>query len=400
MSTQDGVSLGEQLKQVLSTHVHAWSCRQTETADPGWTVEALAHRHMLRLHFPTTVWQGCVGDRTVAWIETGHRAKQWSVTDAPVVPSDLRREVESRPNPVYKFGPGHMWVTDPVLGPLSFTFSLIGRETIGHLFANDLCSLIARWKHEQEQSYERIKYRPLNLRIPCDPEPDARLRAVATAEVLPPRPLVYNDIVRRVEDSRLLRCVPEDVATVWERAVRLFLWGYQEWDFFTVAEHYLGLAADTSLRALRAHSWSYPAHIDFLSTSSPQSRVVQGFIARDPSDARLWYTPPGARARRVNGALVDLRKTALLQWAQHEQLVSAREAAAIETAFTVRDMMSHPNRSNLSWIGHVAALLASMSEAINGMWARRVHPRDVPWESDFAIRPRWSKLHPLGTLSP
>lgn len=327
-----------------------------------------------------------VAGRRLAWVETEHQTREWWVARSGQVPADLCRDVQRRPEVQFSVGQGRLWLAEGYADKARLALRL----GLGRMFVQEITSLCSTWRSAERGAYDRIGYRSWNSRIPAHPDPDPLIRSVAKAQTLPTRPLSYDDIVQTVDTCRLLACVPDSVAAVWQRAIKLFLWGYQDWDLFTIAEHYVGLAVDTSLRALRAEHWSYPARIEFMGGRSKSPVVIESFIARDPAEARLWYRPDGTRFQQVNGQRTFLGKHSLLKWAETEQWVSSRERSAIALAFVVRDMMSHPDRSYTQWFGEVEGQLLRVNEAINGMWARHRYPSLVPWEGDFPAPPQWT----------
>lgn len=384
--------LAARWKTIVSRHAHQWLSKPIEANSGDWTIEALAYRRALEAHFPTTVWTATTATHRFAWIETGQRTKQWRIVRGAETPEAVIAQISRDPSCSSGTAPGRWWIAEPVasshtMQPIAFLLSL--GQPLKWLFAHEIDSAILTWRRAQEAAYAAIGYRALNIAIPATPVPCPAIRIVSNAETWPARPLTYQDMVDTVRACCRLTCVPDPVAEVWERAVRLFLWGYQEWDFFTVAEHYIGLAADTSLRYLEADTWAYPARVEF-SRQPDRSSVFEEFLARDPSETRIWDRPPGARSHWVNGQFVARSKRQRLRWAGTQHWVSPHEVLAMERSFQVRDMMSHPDLHFIQWIGEVRGLLLDVHGAMNGMWARRRHPDTTPWEGHFSRRPLWA----------
>lgn len=395
MSNRPGLadvrSLGRRLQAVLSAHVHRWrSAGDTDPTIP-WSVNHLAYRRALADHFPTIVWEARDGDQCVAWITLGQRTTQWRVAIAPEIPDDIRDALAQQPRIVAsgRQHPRGLWLTHHAEHLSTFFLDLPGDFLMGVL-RPDVDTYVRTWTAARQRAYAALGYRDWEINIPRDPVPAPVWDLVAWGDSVPPRAVTYGDLVAVVERCRLLSCVPSSVVQVLERAMRLFLWGYQEWDFLTVAEHYAGLAADTSLRALWWAAQVYPARIEFRPGRRPTDPVVEAFTARTPEEVRLGYRPDNAPVRWVNGRPAPEGKSKLLEWALGRDWVSPAEARILREAFVVRDLMSHPDHTHREWFGRVVHLITGVSAAVNGMWGRWTAPERIPWEPDFPTKPRWA----------
>lgn len=298
-------------------------CNQAveDPRNAGW--HALAYRAVLKHHFPTRVYLGTINGRTVAWVLARSRTKRWQVEDVATVPTVIVNAVQ----PDGWGGAGSddvlCWMQEPSDPVFSMALPQDLRNHLDYWLSPAVQALVDHWAHQRRAAFQTIGQRPWTLRLPDNPVADPRMGAVAG----PRGPATFETVVGTAHDGWPLACVPDDVASVMERCLRLWVWGYQEWDFFTVSEHYAGLALDTSLRALYLRSFAYPAHVRF---EDQTGEVVSEVTWQKPEPAWLRFNPdkqsPSFRGRiYINDTLLDLRKHALVKWANSQQWLSPGE---------------------------------------------------------------------------
>lgn len=73
--------------------------------------------------------------------------------------------------------------------------------------------------------------------FPVDPTPSPQFNALAhptgEGQIVP---YSFQDVVDSVNRVKLLDCVPKNVFDVLNRAAKLWIWGYQDWEFFTMSQ--------------------------------------------------------------------------------------------------------------------------------------------------------------------
>lgn len=98
-------------------------------------------------------------------------------------------------------------------------------------------------------------------------------------------------------------CVPQSIWEVFNRAVKLYAYGYQEWEFFTMAQHYALLALEASLRALFAATLESP--VSMVVVDCKQKVIGDANFADPPSYHTLWEA--GRVLLKTHGRLHRLR---------------------------------------------------------------------------------------------
>lgn len=387
------LAFAKRVQEILAAACYQWFAANTEDPDRGWTPEALAFRRLLRQQVPTTVWTGNLDGAPVVWVQRHARTKRWHVETAPL-PADIADHLA---------GSTHM-VTFPT-GP--YLFALRGLDS-GLLFlprpgdhgpfdmalSHDMAVAVSTWRRQLAEAYTIIGRRPLTLRVDDPPpRPHAAIALVGQWVNGQTRHLEYADLLKRVREWAPLTCVPEEVAFVLERCLRLFLLGYQEWDLFTVSNHYAGLALEASLRWLYWRCLAYPATLEWRDADNHVRKRVD--LAKPTSDwVGQWplrrTANKGPWRLWVNSQRLDARKTSLVDWARRQQWLGPEEIRRAHGLLAFRDLFSHPTGPHVQWYGWVHDDVETSAALINAMWSRWAYPDRVPWSGVFWTRPRWA----------
>ncbi len=385
--------LAERAFEAIKRYVFTVKARDVNDPEEQWTPEALMYRRVLLRHFPSTVYTCDRDQATFIWLARGAPTRQWRLVEATALPPQIPADVAPGSSAAYPTGPLVLWMSrfPPLNGLDAFCPKLAWMVTVALRVEVD--EAVADYRSRVGQVYTGIGTRSLTLR-PEEPPPRAHpnIQIVGRWEQGRVRRLSYADVVKVVEHCVPLLCVPEDVAFVLQRCLRLFLAGYQEWDFFTVSEHYAGMALETSLRTLYYRCFTYPAHLQW----RDHDTVVESITLQSPS--RGWMRYRGSHVSWdgsplkpfLNGIALDTRKGSLLSWARRHQWLSPGEIWQGQSLFELRDYMSHPDGPHVDWYGWAAKQVQTSAWLINSMWSRYTHPDIVPWDGEFWSQPKWA----------
>lgn len=393
-----GLAFAQRVQDLLAATFHSWFALNTEDPKGRWTPEALAFRRLLRQQVPTTVWTGDFNGAPVVWVQRDTRTKRWRV-EAAALPSDLAdflASYDTQGDLTKPFSDGpYLWVLR--CGTSSPT-TLLQRIQPLELFAQalrlDTEKAVRQWQNDLTAVYDRIGYQPLSLTFadpPPAPHPAMAMLSQDVQDIL--RPPTYAMLVEQVKACTPLACVPEEVAFVLERCLRLFLLGYQEWDLFTVSDHYAGLALEASLRWLYWRCFTYPTLLEW---RDADGQVREWQRIREPRADWVGHRPVRYDVERgpwrlwVNGRPLDTRKRTLVDWAHEQQWLAPSEIRQTRILLQYRDVFSHPAGPHVRWYGSVEDHVTTAAALINAMWSRWADPDRVPWHGAFWSRPRWA----------
>lgn len=383
-------SWGRRFLELLKAYY--WAVVSEDVDDPRlrWEAAKLAYRRVVKVTFPTTVYEGRVGNITVAWATSGQRRqRRWQVHPSAEVPAEIVQLVAQGVDSGGMLQPRGIWAVEPVRD-LPAALQVVNHvDHIEWWLGVEQDRLAAEWARVKAAACDEIGSAELGFQLPSHPAADPRMTAVARLDQARIRRVTFEDVVDVAERARPLACVPDDVAFVLRRCLCLLVWGYSEWDFFTVAQHYAGLALESSLRLLYYSSFALPVTLSWRDKDGISVEEVR-VNTLDRGWLRYRPSPRGLRLH-INGQLADTRKGSLMEWARRHQFVSPEEVRQAKNLFELRDYMSHPDGPHIEWIGRAEQRVLAAAETINGMWARFSHPDAVPWEGDFWSRPRWAR---------
>ncbi len=187
---------------------------------------------------------------------------------------------------------------------------------------------------------DELGWHPMTARTP-DGTPDPRIAAVARW-IGGPRALTPADLVADAAGSRTILSVPVEVEAIMQTARLLYVRGWDQWEFFTLAHREAVIALESSARAV--------------------------VLAEDPRSTGLRFAQVVERLGRPSGS----------------PLLSVWERSRVDALRKSRNAMIHPDRGQmLEWISWARAGLFESAALVNLMWARRSHgvPVRVGWDA-------------------
>lgn len=109
--------------------------------------------------------------------------------------------------------------------------------------------LLAAREHENEE----IGYRDLHVR-PTSGEPDQRWQYFRKFVSDGPRPILQSDLLAYLPPTRTLVIVPDEIDSILQSARLLLSHGWEQWEFFSLAEQQSVIALESSGRRI-ANDW-------------------------------------------------------------------------------------------------------------------------------------------------
>ena len=251
------------------------------------------------------------------------------------------------------------------------------------LSAFDICrwALEARIEQEtrrlaqlRENAFEAVGYRAMALDSAPGPA-GAQFEGLRASTIHWSRVDTAEDLVQdMVRATRILTVVPDGIESLMQRARLLYVHGWEEWEFLTVAEHYAAVALEASLRALYAACVGERAEITS-GGSSGTPVVLEG--SRDYQ--HLAMAARGVKRPQLNGRPFPFNKAQLIDYAVATGALTRWEAERqVGPLLGLRDVYSHPASASMNWIDSILRTMADCALCINLMWVRL--GREVPWE--------------------
>ena len=107
-----------------------------------------------------------------------------------------------------------------------------------------------------------------------------------------PREITIEDLQESVCDIQLIPNVPEGVKKVFDAAKRLHIFGYFEYYFFTISQHYAFLALESALRNRYSEIYSKPkkfVKLDIIIRGLIEKRIIPKGEAKIGSDLKGYF---------------------------------------------------------------------------------------------------------------
>ena len=155
------------------------------------------------------------------------------------------------------------------------------------------------------------------------------------------RRFTLQELQENVAEIQPIPQVPGSVREVIRRAKELYIYGFFEYAFFTVAAHYVYAALEAALKARWGTSLSRPIKL----THTRHGVKEEAEIDRTGYAAIEWYCEThGWRTNRllVNGRPFPRTSTMLLNWLQEDRVITDYQRAMFEKAYLpLRNSHSH-----------------------------------------------------------
>jgi len=165
----------------------------------------------------------------------------------------------------------------------------------------------------------------------------------------------FQDLQERVCNFQLIPSVPEHVKRVFDNAKKLFIFGYLNYQFFTISQHYAYLALESAIRHRYNRSLGEKAKITKTKRESidisPSWREIDRFCRN-----RGWDT----RTIKVNEKKFPHSNRRLLDWLVEKNIINKWERKQYDVGIDMRNILSHlefapisfPKSSTIEIIAH------------------------------------------------
>jgi len=155
------------------------------------------------------------------------------------------------------------------------------------------------------------------------------------------KPPTFQEWQEAVCDIQLIPKVPQDIQLTFQRAKDIYVAGYFRYDFHTIAVHYAALAIEAAMKA----RWtaSLPQNVTLASGGKtrdmafPSHTKIFGFLMKEK-----W----SRRKTLINGQPFPASTEKLLDWLEHEKLVTKWERRGLRTGLDMRNALSHVEHSS------------------------------------------------------
>lgn len=380
------------LPRSLGLHAALWSDR-------------LAIRRLVESEMPAIIHYAQHEAFTAVWYVLGERRPTW-ILQSDEVPVWI---AESMAKPDQAMGG-----SGPSLVNHTTVYAIGYQGSLPSLFSQDVLDFLAQkadaqvrqWMMGEVNQWSRLGHRDWHISyFPADAPPCAEMAAVTRLQPGGSLVVTTEDLVEVVGRVKLLEVVPKAVWEVFNRAAKLWVFGYLDWEFFTMAQHYAVMALETSLKELYMARRSQPLTLTVRPLDehgkSYQEQIIRKrlctyhALAREVDKIRRTqkFEP---RPRHIH-ILVDrepfpAKKTDLADWAVRKGWLSVNERCVLDIYFRRRNRWSHPEGTSTDWIGQVHTTLTNCSVLINRMWERVMVPKGALWEPSYVDPPSWAQI--------
>lgn len=146
----------------------------------------------------------------------------------------------------------------------------------------------------------------------------------------------FQDLQERVCNFQLIPSVPEHVKRVFDNAKKLFIFGYLNYQFFTISQHYAYLALESAIRHRYNRSLGEKAKITKTKTESidisPSWREID----------RVCRNKGWDRSKiKVNGKKFPYNNRRLLDWLVEKNIINKWERKQYDVGINMRNIFSH-----------------------------------------------------------
>jgi hypothetical protein len=171
-------------------------------------------------------------------------------------------------------------------------------------------------------------------------------------------PLTIEEWQENVAEIQLIPKVPKDIQQTFGLAKRLYIFAFFEYGFFTISQHYAGLAVEAAVQSRWAATLPEKTPVQF-------SNGVSSEVHR-PTHKQLFSHWEKDRNLRVNGKRFPNSINKLLNCLREARIISKPEMERIEDAIEDRNELSHTEFALV--YSPAMNSLWETAELINGMF--------------------------------
>ena len=173
---------------------------------------------------------------------------------------------------------------------------------------------------------------------------------------------------KNISHIQLIPKVPKPVKTTFERVKKLYIYGYFEYSFFTITEHYAFLALESAIKLRYIQSLNGKAIL-----SIPKKNLEREMdnpshfgIVKFCKDVPGW----NVRSLLVNGKKFPFAGGMLLDWLEENHLIRKWEKSIFKAGLDIRNSMSHLEKTEI--VMPNANLLHVIANQINYIFHKEI----------------------------
>lgn len=367
--------------------------------------EKLAMRLAAFQVFPCQVNVGTQDGKSVLWVKLGDNTNDWTINLDRDIPDIVNSPEKHRGGAQIASAIVYVILDEDEENEWSIQ-RMVWDYVIEVIRYNFAKKILIDWANREEAIFNEIGFRGWHINpFPESPTPCPQVIALAhpTAE----GQIVsysFQDVVEMVNRVKLLNCVPQNVFDVLNRTAKLCIWGYQDWEFFTMSQHYAVMTVETSFTTMYVHSLRRPVEIELVprggdrnnkrvSTVELREIATYGeFQSQEYWQERQTGIPH--TAVRVNGEPIRglrnrERSKSILHLCRQLDIISPGELLDIDYLLWKRNYFSHPHGVHIDMMGDALSLLHEVVTLINRTWMRFLHSERMMWENVWADAPSW-----------
>ncbi|WP_145408633.1 hypothetical protein [Paenibacillus xylanexedens] len=201
-------------------------------------------------------------------------------------------------------------------------------------------------------------------------EPDIRIQATSRLVNNVHKALTSKDLVQdMMHYSKLSNLCPTSINDVMQRARLLYVHGYSEWEFLTMAVHYAVLSLEASLRLLY-DTWLGPDQVEVEGKIDEGRASVCAKLKPSRDTILKWSNQHNVLNVKVKGWPLPRTKPNLTNHAVQIGALTQWERERIDYLMQLRDALSHPTDTFIQWINWSRNHISEICLLINLMWAK------------------------------
>jgi len=174
--------------------------------------------------------------------------------------------------------------------------------------------------------------------------------------------LDLETLQRRIANIQLIPLVPEEVQTVFKRAKKLFIFGFFEYEFFTISQHYVFLALEAAVK----HRYIKSLGSEIVLTDKKDPNLKKKINSLTFHFIESFFMKKRGRNRNtllVNGKPFPYTGKKLIDWLETNHLIRKWEKKSYETGLLLRHSYSHLERPSI--MVPDSTMLERIAEQIN-----------------------------------
>jgi hypothetical protein len=192
------------------------------------------------------------------------------------------------------------------------------------------------------------------------------LKLNADAEMSPssPRRLSLQQLQENISDIQLIPQVTDSVKEVINRAKKLYVYGFFEYGFFTVSQHYAYAALEAALHARWSQSLPRPSKLKYQKNKTTSTEVFTERTAH--VEIKEYCRTQNWKVQKVlvNGRFFPYTAGMLLGWLRQDKSITEWQEYIFDKSYLpLRNSMSHMEQCS-TWMSDSGVLRRAV-EAIN-----------------------------------